>query len=83
MTTHSPVLETFQMSLAEFSTVFHVDDYYLHILPTNRNVIKLIQSDPTNGNERNVLGFHKQHIRSLDKPLLRKFLKYCTGHISR
>ena len=40
-------LETF----LEFSTVSN-NDYYQHILPTNRNVIKLLQSGPTNGNER-------------------------------
>ena len=39
-------------TFTEFRTVFTVEDYYRHILPTNRNVIKLIQSDPTNGNER-------------------------------
>ena len=62
-------------TFSEFSTVFNVDDYYRHILPTNRNVIKLIQSDPTNRNERDALGFLKQYIRGLDEP----FLKYCTG----
>ena len=66
-------------TFSEFSTVFNVDDYYRHILPTNRNVIKLIQSDPTNRNERDALGFLKQYIRGLDEPFLRKFLKYCTG----
>ena len=65
-------------TFAEFSTVLNIDDYYRHILPTNRNV-KLIQSDPTNGNERDALGFLKQFIRGLDEPFLRKFLKYCTG----
>ena len=66
-------------TFSEFSTVFNVDDYYRHILPTNRDVIELIQSNPTNGNERDALGFLKQYIRGLDEPLLRKFLKYCTG----
>ena len=66
-------------TFSEFSTVFNVDHYYQHILSTNRNIIKLIQSDPTNGNERDTLGFLKQYIRGLDEPLLRKFLKYCTG----
>ena len=66
-------------TFSEFSTVFYVDDYYRHILPTNRNVIKLIQSDPTNRNERDALGFLKQYIRGLDEPFLRKCLKYCTG----
>ena len=66
-------------TFSEFSTVFNVDDYYRYILPTNRNVIKLIQSDPTNGNERDGYGFLKQYIRGLDEPFLRKFLKYCTG----
>ena len=42
---------------SEFSRVFNVGDYYRHILPTNRNVIILIQSDPTNSNERDALGF--------------------------
>ena len=68
-------LKTFR----EFSRVFNVDDYYRHILPTNRNVIILIQSDPTNRNERDALGFLKQYIRSLDEPFLRNFLEYCTG----
>ena len=66
-------------TFSEFSTVFNVDDYYRYILPTNRNVIKLIQSNPTNRNERDALGFLKQYIQGLDEPLLRKFLKYCTG----
>ena len=66
-------------TFTEFSTVFSIDDYYRQILPTNRNVIKLIQSDPTNGNERDALGFFKQYIRGLDEPFLRKCLKYCTG----
>ena len=52
-------------TVTEFSTVFNIDDCYRHILPTNRNVIKLIQSDP--------------YIWSLDEPFLRNFLKYCTG----
>ena len=66
-------------TFSEFSTVFNVDHYYQHILSTNRNIIKLIQSDPTNGNERDTLGFLKQYIRGLDEPFLRDFLKYCTG----
>ena len=65
-------------TFSKFSTVFNVDDCYRHILPTNRNVIKLIQSDPTNGNERDALEFLIQYIRGWDEPL-RKFLKYCTG----
>ena len=64
---------------SEFSTVFNIDDYYRHILPINRNVIKLIQSDPTNRNQRDALAFLKQYIRGLDEPFLRKILKYCTG----
>ena len=66
-------------TFTEFSTVFNVDDYYRHILPTNRNVIELIQSDPLNVNERDALGFLKQYIWGLDEPFFRKFLKYCTG----
>ena len=66
-------------TFTEFSTVFNIDDYYRHILPTNRNVIKLIQSDPRNGNERDALGFFKQYNQGLDEPFLRKCLKYCTG----
>ena len=66
-------------TFTESSTVFNVHDYYRHILPTNSNVIKLIQSDPTNGNERDALRFLKQCIRGLDEPFLRKSLKYCTG----
>ena len=66
-------------TFTEFSTVFNFDDYYWHILPTNRNVTKLIQSDPTNVNERDALGVLKQYIQGLDEPFLRKFLKYCTG----
>ena len=61
-------------TFTEFRTVFTVEDYYRHILPTNRNVIKLIQSDPTNGNERDALGFLKQYIRGLDESFLRKLL---------
>ena len=67
-------------TFSEFSRVFNVDDYYRHILPTNRNVIKLIQSDPTNSNERDALGFLKQYIRGLYEPFLRKVLKYCIGY---
>ena len=52
-------------TLSEFNTVFNIDDYCRQILPTNKNVIKLIQSEPTNGNER--------------EPFLWKCLKYCTG----
>ena len=55
-------------TLTEVSTVFNTDDYYRHILPTNRNVFKLIQSDPTNGNKRDALGYLKQYIRGLDEP---------------
>ena len=66
-------------TLSEFNTVFNIDDYYRQILPTNKNVIKLIQSKPTNGNERDAVGFLKQYIRGLDEPFLRKCLKYCTG----
>ena len=54
-------------SFTDFSTVFNVDDYYRHILPTNRNLIKLIQSDPTNGDGADALGFLKQYIRGLDE----------------
>ena len=66
-------------TLTEFSTVFKIDDYYRHILPTNRNIIKLIQSNPANGNERDALGFLKQYVRGLDEPFSRKYLKYSTG----
>ena len=52
---------------------------YRHILPRNRTVIKIIQSDPTNRNERDALGFLKQYIGVLYEPFLRKCLKYCTG----
>ena len=55
-------------TFSDFSTVFNVDNYYRHILPKNRNVIKLILSDPTNGNKRDALGFLKQYIQGLDEP---------------
>ena len=51
-------LETF----LEFSTVSN-DDYYQHILPKNRNVIKLIQS----GQQMGMKGIHKDSLSSTFK----------------
>ena len=52
-----------------------IDEIYLKLEPTTRKVLQLIQDEPTSS-EREVLGYLKRFVRSLEVTQLKRFLVF-------
>lgn len=56
-----------------------LDALYEKLNPTPKKVVKIIAASPSNPMQMNSLEYLKQYVRSLERVMLEKFLRYCTG----
>lgn len=63
----------------EFTSEAELRKFYRQIEPTNKKILKLLESSPKNEAERDSYSFLKQFIKGLDMENLKRFLRFCTG----
>eukprot|EP00111_Clytia_hemisphaerica_P011962 TCONS_00035134-protein len=62
-----------------FPDVKSIQDLYSKISPTNMKVVKLLEGNPKNIAERDVLSYLRQYVMGLETTLLKTFLHFVTG----
>lgn len=70
----SPFLKSLRLTQDQFSSL------YLDLLPTTRRVLNRLKfSDALSAEESNVANHLRRFVRELDKVLIARFLRFCTG----
>ena len=62
-----------------FNCKSRVFSFFDKVTPFNKNILKLLKSNPKVDLEKEILIYFGQHIKGLDDPSLRKLVQFLTG----
>ncbi|PIK45973.1 hypothetical protein BSL78_17181 [Apostichopus japonicus] len=63
----------------DFTDVSSIQSLVKEIAPTNRKVLKLLKANVNSAREQKVFQLLKMYVRGLERDMLSRFLKFCTG----